>query len=120
MADYPRTEPLFARTWRFPSEGYPSRSSLDDMLDALLPGIEALPGYRGVTVLVEHDTGAVLATVFWDSEEHLRAAMARETNAARGTLVLTGGDASESATHDVLINRPAPPVFDRDLGRVGR
>ncbi|MGZ4496987.1 MAG: hypothetical protein ACXVWZ_05850 [Nocardioides sp.] len=120
MADYPETSPLLARTWRFASATYPTRRAMDDMLDVLLPSIEDLPGYRGVTVLVERETGDVLATVFWEDEASLRAAVARERNAAQGTLVLTGSDETAAAVHDVLINRPAPAVFDRALGADAR
>lgn len=115
MTTYPPTGPLVARTWRFPSGAYPAREALDMMLDVLLPEIEELPGYAGATVLVERDTGAIMATVFWETVEDMQRATDRESNAARGTLVITDSPASESAVHDVLINRPAPAAFDRDL-----
>lgn len=116
QVDYPPTDPLVARTWSFDSADYPTRDSLDEMLDVLLPSIECLPGYRGCTVLVERETGAVHATVFWADDAAMRAAMRSETNAASGTVVITDSDGSRAALHDVLINRPAPPAFDRELG----
>ena len=116
MTDYPATRPLLARTWRFPSGAYPTREAFDAMLDVLLPEIEALPGYAGVTVLVERETGTVTATVFWETLEDLQRATDRESNAAGGTLVITDSPEAASAVHDVLISRPAPEVFDRSLG----
>ncbi|MBB6627762.1 hypothetical protein H5V45_10560 [Nocardioides sp. KIGAM211] len=116
MSEPPRSRSLLARTWHFPTEAHPTREAFDAMLDVLLPEIEVLPGYAGVTVLVERETGSVSATVFWETLEDLQRATDRESNAARGTLVITGSPATGAAVHDVLINRPAPVVSDRELG----
>jgi hypothetical protein len=110
------TEPLVARTWILNPGDYPSRESLDEMLDELLPPIEAMPGFRGCTVLVNREDGAIHATVFWADDAALRAALDREANAATGAVVLTGSSESRAAVHDVLVNRPAPTVLDRELG----
>lgn len=107
---------LVARTWTFTPQDHPTRESLDEMLDALLPSIECLPGFRGCTVLVDREDGSIHATVFWADDAAMRAALDRESNAARGALVLTGSTESRAAVHDVLVNRPAPAVVDRELG----
>ena len=107
---------LFARTWRIAATGYPSRATLDDLVEQLLPQIEALDGYLGGNILVDRDHGDILATTFWDSMESLTAAQARATNAAAGTLVISDGAGIQISVCDVLVSTPVPCLVNRELG----
>ena len=107
---------LFARTWRIAATGYPSHATLDDLVEQLLPQIEALDGYLGGNILVDRDHGDILATTFWDSMETLTAAQARATNAAAGTLVISDRAGIRISVCDVLVSTPVPCLVNRELG----
>jgi hypothetical protein len=108
-------EQLYARSWRVSAAAYPERSTLDDLLDVLVPRFAELAGYRGGYVLIDRDRGDVLATTFWDSLANLRAAQSRAANAAAGTLVISDGSSMEVSICDVLVSQPAPVWENRDL-----
>lgn len=110
-------EEMFARSWRLTSAGGPTREALNEMVDVLLPEMEAIKGFVGVSLLVDRQTGDLLATTYWDSREHLVAARTREVNAARGALVLAGGDEMSVAECDVVLSSPPPGLRNRRLGR---
>ncbi|MFI7496283.1 hypothetical protein ACH9D2_16395 [Kocuria sp. M4R2S49] len=55
--------------------GYPEDydAGLDTLRAEVLPGIQALPGYRGSMSLVERSTGRSMSITFWADEEALSA-----------------------------------------------
>jgi heme-degrading monooxygenase HmoA len=47
--------------------------TLQQFEEGLLPEIEKLEGYRGVTVLVDRQGGAAVAITLWETREDMRA-----------------------------------------------
>lgn len=99
---------LFARTWRLPGAGRPDPATLRDLVEVLIPQIAELDGYQGGALMVDRDSGDIIATTFWDSLEHLDAGGDRATNAAVGTLVVSAASSMHVGVCDVLFSDGVP------------
>jgi heme-degrading monooxygenase HmoA len=65
---------MYARVARF--AGLPPERievTVQGFKDGLLPEIEKLQGYKGVTVLVDRQGGAAVAMTFWETPQDMRA-----------------------------------------------
>ena len=81
-----------------------------DLRDVLIPQIAELDGYQGGYLLVDRDSGDILATTFWDSLENLDAGRDRATNAASGTLVIAEATSMHVSVCDVVFSDPVPQL----------
>lgn len=106
---------LYARSWRLSGTEYPSRETIDLMLDVLIPQIAVLPGYRGGTMMIDREHGDILATTYWDTMAHLEAGMVRSGNAAAGLLVVADAQDRRIDVWDVVYHAPPPPFVNRDV-----
>lgn len=108
--------PLFARTWRLTGAPYPAPDGMELVLEVILPGMAALPGFSGATVVIDRATGEVITTAFWDSLEHLEAsAVAAARASAAGGILADGATIEELRVCDVLAVLPTPAVSDPGL-----
>lgn len=108
--------PLFARTWRLTGAGYPAPDGMELVLEVILPGIAALPGFSGGSVVIDRETGEVMTTMFWDSLEHLEASAVAATSASvAGGILADGATIEELRVCDVLAVLPGPAVSDPGL-----
>lgn len=108
--------PLFARTWRLAGAAYPPPDGMELVLEVILPGIAALPGFRGGSVVIDRQTGEVMTTMFWDSLEHLEASAVTATSASvAGGILADGATLEELRVCDVLAVLPTPAVSDPGL-----
>jgi heme-degrading monooxygenase HmoA len=106
---------LYARSWRLTGAGRPDASALRDLVEVLVPALERLEGYRGGSMLIDRESGDLIATTFWDSLEHLEAGQARARNAAAGALVVTEGTAMQVSICDVVMSHPVPDHLAPEL-----
>ncbi len=108
--------PLFARTWRLTGAAYPAPDGMELVLEVILPGMAALPGFSGATVVIDRATGEVITTAFWDSLEHLEASAVAARNASvAGGILADGATIEELRVCDVLAVVPTPAVADPGL-----
>jgi hypothetical protein len=108
---------LYARSWRISRKGHADMSALRELVEVLVPALEALEGYRGGTLLVDRETGDLVGTTCWDSIEHLEAGHARSRNAASGALVLAAGTSMKVSICEVLLSKPVPLHLAPELRR---
>ena len=108
--------PLFARTWRLSGAAYPAADGMELVLEVILPGMAALPGFSGASVVIDRATGEVITTAFWDSLEHLEASAVAARNASvAGGILADGATIEELRVCDVLAVVPTPAVADPGL-----
>ena len=108
--------PLFARTWRLAGAAYPAPDGMELVLEVILPGMAALPGFSGGSVVIDRDTGEVMTTMFWDSLEHLEAsAVAARSASVAGGILADGATIEELRVCDVLAVVPTRAVADPGL-----
>jgi heme-degrading monooxygenase HmoA len=64
---------VFARITTF--EGRPERVAefRHAIEDHVLPAVRRLPGFQGVLILADHESGKVLAVALWDTKDSMRA-----------------------------------------------
>ena len=73
-------------------------SKIDDVVDGLrdndIPNFEQMDGFKGMTILVDRDSGKVSGTTFWESEEAMKATE-EQVKDARKRAAEAGGASGE-------------------------
>lgn len=108
--------PLWARTWRVSSPGYPGHDVLELMLEEVGPQVARQSGFAGASVLVDRTSGDLLTATFWESPADLEASTRASVSASAAWQALgDGAGPREQRTCDVLAALPFPAVADRGL-----
>ena len=64
-----------------------------------LPTIEAMDGFKGFTLLVDRESGRVIGTSYWESEEKMEASEEAVKDARERTAQLGGASAAPTVEH---------------------
>jgi len=63
--------PMHARTTTFRGRPDAVEAGVAHVEDEVLPALEAMPGCVGMSLLVERETGVLVATTAWETQEHM-------------------------------------------------
>ena len=101
-----------------------SPDKMDDatghLQEQTLPQLREMEGFQGFVSLGDRQSGKVLAVVFWESEEALRASAEAVSSVRSGAAEAAGGIVASVEEYEVLVNEaPSAGPLDAVTGTVG-
>ena len=64
---------MYARSTTFRAQSSPIDADIAHVRDTVMPALEGIEGYIGLSLLVDRPSGRCIATSSWQSEEAMRA-----------------------------------------------
>jgi heme-degrading monooxygenase HmoA len=96
---------MFARSTTFRGRPEAVDAGIALVRDEIMPAIQAMYGYRGLSMLVDRDSGRCIVTTGWDSEREMRATASTIREMRERTAQTIGGPAEVSEFEVAVLHR---------------